>query len=527
LCKRRCQAGLNKKWRVVLQPPASTNPNIKFPTLKIDEKYLLYFPFVVLFALLVFKLGDIAGLHRDEAVFGLEALDILKGDRPISGAFNEYTSPIYYYILAAVFSLFGKSIWALRISGVFFNMLAALALADVMRRYSPKTAIYSLWFLATLPMVIILSRIAGENYAMNPFFLFGGIWCFAVLGNSESLFKSRIGYALAGLSFALGVWNHIIFAPTILAVAIVYILWCKPDRHQLKRILPPYFIGVFIAAIPKLYMILWLGRPFIPPTPELVLASPASAFLNLIYTLGGDGLYARSSGEILFSLNWFLPLCLLLSVAVLIVSSVSARNRRIYSIVASAMLLSCVLTWLISPGRVLGSRYWLLPLWFAPLVMGAAVVAIKKKEIRLLIAGVIVAVNLAAIGTNYFYAFSKTDGIPRQKIYVGGKYDNSTDFVDMRPMLNAVLRYNNKPFYVEDRTRWRIRFLTPKSQQDRVRIVDDIASPTEHVVPGSLFAFYRIPGVRFPPTTLLQNLKLSLRPQLSTSNYVVYEYIKS
>ncbi|MGW8247988.1 MAG: ArnT family glycosyltransferase [Acidiferrobacterales bacterium] len=510
-----------------MQSQAGTPSNKKFLTLKVDEKYWWYFPFVVFFALLFYKLGDIAGLHRDEAVMGLSAIEILHGARPISGAFNEYTSPLYYYIVASVFSLFGKSIWMLRISGIVFNLIAGLALFDVVRRYSPRTAIHSLWVLATLPVVIVLSRIAFEQTALNPFFLFGGIWCFAVLGASQSTSISRTGYALAGLCFGLGVWNHLIFAPTVLAVAIVYVLWCKPGAQQLKKILPPYFIGVFIAAIPKLYMILWLGRPLIPASPYTGPASPGSALLNLIYTYGGDSLYARSSGEILFSLNWFLPLCLAASTAAIFVPGVSDKFKKIYIFALFAFLLGCVITWIISPGDILGSRFWLLPLWFVSIVIGAAVAAIEKTGIRVLVTSVIVTVNLVAIGTNYFYAFAKTDGIPKQNIYVGGRYDNSTDFVDLKPVLNNLLRFNNKPFYIEDVTPWRAWFLTPESQQERIRLVSDVETQSEQVVPGSLFAFYRIPNFQFPSVTFLRNLKLVEMPRLSTSNYVVYVYVKT
>jgi 4-amino-4-deoxy-L-arabinose transferase-like glycosyltransferase len=508
-----------------LQSQAGTLSNKKFLTLKVDEKYWWYFPFIVFFALLFYKLGSIAGLHRDEAIFGLEAIDILKGDRPISGAFNEYTSPLYYYIVALIFSILGKSIWTLRISSVIFNLLAALAMVDVVRRYSSRTAIYSIWFLATLPAVVVLSRIAGENYALNPFFLFGGVWCFAVLGSSQSPLRSRIGYALSGLSFGLGVWNHIISAPIVLTVAIVYVIGFRPTITQLKKISLPFLSGVLIAALPRLFIILWFDRPWIPESPPGGVASPESALLNLLYTLGGNGLYARSSGEVLISLNWFLPLCLLLSTAVLFIPRVSSKTKKIYLLATSTVLLGSIVTWLISPGFSLGSRFWLLPLWFVPLMMGAAVTAIKRSELRMLVGGAIVVINLVLIGTNYFYAFSKTGGIPRSEIYVGGRFDNSFDFIDMRPMLNKVLHYDNHPFYLPEGAQWSAMFLTPESQRKRIRVIQKAFSPKEQVAGGSLFAFYRIPGKQLPSAMRLRNLILEARPQLSTSNFIVYESV--
>jgi len=510
-----------------LQPQPGAESRKNFLTLKVDEKYLWYFPLFVFFALLFYKLGDISGLHRDEALTGLMAIKILYGALPLQGAFNEYTSPLYYYIIALVFSLFGKSIWTLRLIGIVLNLIAGLLLIDVVRRFSPRMALHSLWILATFPVVIVLSRTAFEQTALNPFFFFGGIWCFAVLGASQSTSTSRFGYALAGLSFGLGVWNHLVLAPALLAVTLVYLFWFKPGMQQLKRILPPLIFGGFIAAIPRLYMIIWLGRPLIPVSLYSGPASPASALLNLVDTIGGDSLFARSSGEILFSLNWFLPVCLVVSVIALFVPGVPDKVKKISLIALSAFLLGFVITWSISPAQTIGSRYWTPPLWFAPITIGAAVAAIKKTGLRVLATSVIVAVNILAIGTNYFYAFEKTGGIPKQKVYVGGRYDNSYDFVDMRPVLKNLLAFNDKPFYLEDYNHARAWFLVPASQQPRVRILKDVDTPNEQVLPGSLFAFYRIPTFNFPSSAVYRSLKLNKMPNLSTSNYVVYQYVKS
>jgi len=510
-----------------LQAEADTLPGKNFLTLKVDKKYWWYFPITVFFALLFYKLGDISGLHKDEAATGLMAIKIVNGARPLSGLFNDYTSPLFSYIIAALFFLFGKSVWALRFSGIVLNLIAGLALVDLVRRYSPRTAVHSLWILATLPEVIVLSRTAFEQTALNPFFFFVGIWCFVVLGASQSTRISRVGYGLAGMCFGLGVWNHLVFAPPLLAVAIVYLAWCKPGMQQVKKVLPPLFIGVFIAAIPRLYMIAWLGSPLIPASNYSGPASLWSAVLNLFYAIGGDGLFVRSSGEILVSLNWFLPLCLVLSTAVLFIAEVPAKIKKIGSFSLAVFLLGFVITWSVSPKITLGSRYWEHSVWLVPIIIAAAVAAIKKPGFRVLATSVIVAVNLFAIGTNYFYAFIKTGGIPKQKVYVGGRYDNSYDFVDMRPVLNVLLAFNNKRFYIQDYDHSRAWFLAPEAQKRRVRILREVGLPIEHVQRGSLFAFLRLPGESFGPAIVYKNLYLIALPGLSTSNYVVYECVKT
>jgi len=128
--------------------------------------------------LLLFRLSDVAGLHRDEATFALVAQLIQDGFRPRTGPFNVYTAPIHSYIIAGFFSLLGESIWSLRLSGVLTNLLAAAALIDVVRRIDPSRALCTFWVLVTMPVFVIMSRMAGENFALNPLLLFGGVWLF-------------------------------------------------------------------------------------------------------------------------------------------------------------------------------------------------------------------------------------------------------------------------------------------------------------------------------------------------------------
>ena len=50
--------------------------------------------------ILFWRLGDLIGLHSDEAVFGIYSEMILEGARPLWGIFNIYTAPIHAYMLA-------------------------------------------------------------------------------------------------------------------------------------------------------------------------------------------------------------------------------------------------------------------------------------------------------------------------------------------------------------------------------------------------------------------------------------------
>lgn len=492
---------------------------------KVDEKLLWILPSVVLVALMVFALGSIPGIVRDEAIFGLVAIDIVDGARPVRGYFNEYTSPLYYYLVAFVFKLFGESVWSLRLASILFNALAVAALVDVIRRHDPRLAIYTLWLLITMPAFVVFSRMAGENFALNAFFVFGGIWCFAVLGASESKLKSRVGYALAGLSFGLGVWNHIIVLPTVVAVVIAYLAWHRPDRRQLLKSAPAFLAGGFIAAIPKLSLIIWAGHRLIPASSRDQLASLQSSLLNFIYTLGGDGLFVRRTGEIVLSMHWFLPAVFVAAAMYALSGRVESKYKRAWLVVLTCLALSFAGTWFIAPQVTLGSRFWLLPLWFSAVAMAVAVAAIGDARKRFVIGTVVVLVNLTAVGTNYFFAFARTGGIPVEKVYVGGRYDTAHDFVRMQPFVKRLVKYNDKPIFVEDVSSWRVKFLSPAGARNRVYTVDDMVKQGVPVVPGSLVAFHRFEDRIYVPAIRLNQYLLVARPQLSSHAYMVYEYV--
>lgn len=471
--------------------------------------------------LLLFRLADVAGLHRDEATFGLFAESIQGGLRPLRGYFNFYTSPIHSYIIASFFSLLGESIWWLRASGILFNMIAAAAYVDFLRRISPRAAFWALWFLVTMPAFVVMSRIAGENYAMNPLFLFGGIWCFYVLGlKGQSKWVSRMGFFLAGFSFFLGCWNHIVFVPAAFSVGIVYLIVSRLKPAKIWATLLWFVIGVIIAAIPKLYGAAFLGYPFVPADSGIQ-PDFRAAFLNFVYTLGGDALYIRACGRIILSVNFFLPICVFASAGIIFYRKAQPEMRKIWLAAAGCFVLSFLFTTAITPGGLVGSRIWLLPLWFVPAVLASAISACPKK---IQIAGgiAIIIINISSIGINYFYNFLESKGIPAASVYVGGRFDNSWDFIDIRPMIKKVVGYNGKPIYIEDFNADRLKFLLPKNQRDRARWIGDLKN-SDKIEVGGLVAFYNLKGRNFSQQIELEKVIGIKKDELCTSQYVVYE----
>ncbi|MBM4065863.1 MAG: glycosyltransferase family 39 protein, partial [Planctomycetes bacterium] len=182
--------------------------------------------------ILFWKLDDIVGLHRDEAIFGLFVEMIHDGARPLHGVFNYYTSPIHAYFLAIITKILGNSIWSLRCLGPVFVIITISAIYDIVRQFSLIRARWIACFLLTFPPVVIFSRLCGEVFVLNPFFFFGTIWVYVKFCRSQKPYLKRIGLILVGFLMSLGVWNHIIFLPSAVSLIVCYAIFTWPGfRH--------------------------------------------------------------------------------------------------------------------------------------------------------------------------------------------------------------------------------------------------------------------------------------------------------
>ncbi len=480
-------------------------------------------------ALLTYKLSSIAGLHRDEAAFGLFAESILAGARPLTGFFNDYTAPLHSYLVAASFALLGESTFALRIGGVLCNLAALGLYYAIVRRLWPKAALSALWLLATFPLFVVFSRISGENYALNPLLLCGGIWAYLRASAAASPRQAGAWWLISGLLFGLGCWNHVVALPTVASVVVVYLACARPPWTLLRRGGLWVWGGVLLAALPKLYLIIFNHASWLPevkgPTERLPFLN---AWANLVYTLGGDALYARATGQVAFSLNGLLPLAMLLSAAALLLARpAGAAERRLGRGLLAVFVLSALGSWLITPAYLVGSRIWLLPLWFVPAILAAGM-STWPAMVRRTVVTVLVGGNLFALGYDYFYTFQKTGGAVQTQVNVGGRTDNSTDFVDFTPLAEKLRRVPGQPaIYVEDYRPYRLWFLLPEARE-RIHVIDQTAPTPWSFPPGSLLAVFRAPDtgdLADGEEMKVGGVPVKYRADLSTANQVVLQVL--
>lgn len=476
--------------------------------------------------LLCYQLPLIAGLHRDEAAFGLFAEKILAGKRPLSGFFNNYTAPIHSYVIAGTFALLGESVFSLRLSGVLFNLLCLLVYFDIIRRLVPAAATAVLWLLATFPVFVVFSRISGENYAMNPLFVVGGVWFFLLALGQKNRWLAGAGWFCSALFFYCACWNHIVSLPTVASLGLVYLVFARPPLPRIVQMLPWFLAGGLFGAIPKIYQ---LVVHHIPPLPMDQAGSGRlplmDALRNFFSTLGGDALYARATGGIVISATWGIAVVLLLALIPLFFRS---REARLLRALALAFALATLGSWLITPQWLLGSRIWLLPLWFVPGIIAIGS-SLLSRPLRLGLPALMVAANLLALYLNYFQAFAKTGGSSLAEVDVGGRTENSSDFMDFQPVIARLRTVSGEPpLFVQDFNPYRMRFLMPEAR-GRIKHLSGVAVPSEgaeNFPPGSLIVMYRSTcpdGLAGGEVIRIGGTETQYRADLSTDNQMVFQ----
>lgn len=420
--------------------------------------------------ILFWKLEDIVGLHRDEAVFGLFAEMILDGARPLYGIFNYYTAPIHAYLLAGVIKVLGDSIWSLRCLGPIFTIITIGMIYDIVRQFSPIRARWIGCFLITFPPLVMFSRLCGEVFVLNPFFFFGTIWVYVKLCKSQRRWNKKIGFVLTGFMMSLGVWNHIIFLPGAISLVICYaiFLWPGLRRFVINGIFCS--IGFLIGLIPRFISAFILGNVLFQKRPAIPPASFKTALLNLLYTLSGDGLYARFSGGSVVPFAWGITGIFTVVLVTFCFLRHNKTEKKIFWGIWVFLALNFIGIWRITPFGSMGSRLWLISVWVFPILLSVWMTDIHAWKWRIL-GSVLITANLISLIVNYYLPNSCSNGVISPLIYVGGKYDNTWDYYDHRQIVQKLAQTNAETIFVSNINVFTFYYLMPEEQRPRIKLL--------------------------------------------------------
>lgn len=435
------------------------------------SKWVWYFIWVIAGTIILYwKLGDIVGLHRDEAIFGLFAEMILDGARPLYGIFNNYTSPVHAYMLAFCIKIFGNSIWSLRCLGPAFSLMTIIIIYDIVRQFSPIRARWTACFLVTFPPVVMFSRLCGEVFVLNPFLFFGTIWIYVRLCQSLKPYRCITGWILAGFLMSFGVWNHVIFLPTALSLVTCYAIFMWPGVRRAFTNGAFFLLGFVVGLIPRFLSVFLFGNVLFPQRPPIPRASLYSSGLNFLYTLSGDGLYARFSGGSVIPFFWEIVGILIVLLITFYFLKHNKTEKNIFWGICLFLIFNFFGVWFITPFGSMGSRLWLIPSWLFPVLFVVWMADIMAWRWRIL-GGIMIFVNLLLLLVNHYIPNSRSGGVISPSVYVGGKSDNTWDYYDHRQIVKKLAQTDTEYIFISNINVFSFYYLMPPDQRHRIKIL--------------------------------------------------------
>ncbi|MGB9775629.1 MAG: glycosyltransferase family 39 protein [Anaerolineae bacterium] len=160
------------------------------------------------------------GLYHDEAYYGLDAVDVLRGHLQVYFPANNGREPLFIYLAAGIIGLLGRSPFALRLTSAFVGVLTVAATAAAGRAlFSRRVGLLAAAILAVTLWHIHLSRV-GFRAVTLPLIIALTVWLGARAVRTGRPRPWLAAGALYGLSFYT--YTAARFTPVVLAAFGLY-----------------------------------------------------------------------------------------------------------------------------------------------------------------------------------------------------------------------------------------------------------------------------------------------------------------
>lgn len=376
---------------------------------------------------------SVPGLHGDEAWSLLRIDDIRAGRHRLDGM-NRYTGVLHHYLSLPLAALLGPIPSALRLTGALLNVLALLALIELLARLDADRPLVRLWtplLIATSANFVIQSRFAIEVTMLMPLLVFAAgallVRATALAGPARAA-----GAFAAGVLLGLSIYSHLLAAAVVggLGLGALAAFGWRVVIHPVALWLAA---GVLAGCVPRLVSVVLAVREAKPQ--GLAAAVPAGAtgidtaavwtavfgFLGDIAYLpvcvgrlmDGDLLFLRTTGQLVLPVLPFMSLAL-------VAFGVWALARRPWTIgridrgLIVAFVASLVLTFIITPQ--LSLRYFALHATVAVYLLVRLVAAWSeagagRRMVAHALLGALAIGQAVYVTTNYLVAFRRTGGL--------------------------------------------------------------------------------------------------------------------
>ena len=191
-------------------------------------------------------------IEADEALVGLQAFGILRGERPIFYPGQAYGGGLESYLVAAVFRLLGASPLTLKLIPFLFSILFIFMTYQLAKEiYSPEIGLLSALLVALCPLLLTSASLkAWAGYIETP--VLGGV-AFLLLYRAlyvEKETKQRwIAILALGAVSGLGLWVNPQYFYYLGPVTLLLLIKVK----QVRLVgLAAFAIGVFLGGVPLL-----------------------------------------------------------------------------------------------------------------------------------------------------------------------------------------------------------------------------------------------------------------------------------
>ena len=296
------------------------------------------------------------GLYPDVAINGNDALNTLQTNNfKVFYPENNGREGLFMWLIALSFSVFGVSIWSIKIVAAIIGILTVLGLYLLTKELfkpveaSPLLALWASFFLATSFWHVLFSRL-GFRAIMLPFILvFGFYFLWRGLNN-----KKALPFIMAGIFFGAGFYTYISYRFIILLLPIVWFCWLityKKEGQLKKFFLFSVLCLLFIVAVALPLGVYFIQHPqdfvgraalisvFASQNPLLELGKSLISHLGM-FNIRGDANWRHNyanAPELFWPIGILFLIGFILSIKELIISFKS-KNRSLFT--AHCLLLS-------------------------------------------------------------------------------------------------------------------------------------------------------------------------------------------